>query len=98
MEIVSLCQMITENIFKEHLWGKCCNSLAFCALLNCFVGMETCKLSIYCSDPVLQLRKTPPEVLSFRGFAIIPGQDNCTNTTRAAGAQHTQKFGLNGDA
>lgn len=26
--------MIAENISKGHLWGKCCNSLAFCALLD----------------------------------------------------------------
>lgn len=90
--------MVIENIFKEHLWGKYHNSLAFCALFNCFVGMETCKLSIYCSHPVLQLRKTPPELLSFRDFAVIPGQGNCINAARAAGAQCIGKFGPNQDA
>jgi len=83
-----------KNIYGENitvLW-------LFVPCLSVFVGMETCKLSIYCSHPVLQLRKTPPELLSFRGFAVVPGQGNCTNAARAAGAQRIGKFGLNQDA
>lgn len=40
MEIVFPCQTIAENIFKGHLWGKCCNSLAFCALFGSARGWK----------------------------------------------------------
>lgn len=59
MEIVFPCQMITENIFKEHLWGKCCNSLAFCALFNFLWGWKLVNFQFTAAILFHSLEKTP---------------------------------------
>lgn len=67
MEIVFLCQMITENILKERLWGKCCNSLAFCALLNFSGGWKL--VSFRFTAAILFYSLVKP---LFQGFAVLP--------------------------
>lgn len=59
--------MITENIFKEHLWGKCCNSLAFCALFNFSWGWKLVNFQFTAAILVYSSEKHV-----FHGSAIIP--------------------------